>query len=340
MPLKKDGFTMFEAILVVTLMAVIVVAMAPLFGAVFSGWQLKDRQLEIMQNARVAMDEITRQIKRVDYFSAIGTSSMEFLTFNGGRCGFRQTGTNLEKLFDFTYFTSWGALAGPLHSLEFVYIDRIGVGTLDPAEVRTVKVTMNIYDTEDIVNSITFKTSVTPRRDYYVAINEIYYHPIPPESDNDEWIELYNTGSFPVDINGWRVVNSYNTSESDTISAYSGGSTVIQPGGFAIVAASDAVLSGFSCPENTIKVKAGSDQTFWSSGLGDSGGIDLKDQNNVTISGQGYSSSLGGDGNGESIERRNSTTWEGGSDSGNWEDGALTGDSTMGEPNTTINTPS
>ncbi|NGO39706.1 hypothetical protein G4L39_09915 [Limisphaera ngatamarikiensis] len=42
-----------------------------------------------------------------------------------------------------------------------------------------------------------------PRRVEPVVINEIMYHPI-TENDDDEYIELHNAGGQPVDIGGWR----------------------------------------------------------------------------------------------------------------------------------------
>src|SRR4051812_24759306 len=39
-----------------------------------------------------------------------------------------------------------------------------------------------------------------------VVINEIMYHPAPamPEQDGLEWIELYNSGTNAVNLNGWK----------------------------------------------------------------------------------------------------------------------------------------
>lgn len=55
-----------------------------------------------------------------------------------------------------------------------------------------------------------------------VVINEVYYkvasvHEIGSESDS-EWVELYNSGDFPVDLNGWSVRD--NTSCDNIIGEY------------------------------------------------------------------------------------------------------------------------
>jgi hypothetical protein len=39
-----------------------------------------------------------------------------------------------------------------------------------------------------------------------VVIHEIMYHPIGGDAD-DEYIELHNSGTEPVDLSGWRFVD-------------------------------------------------------------------------------------------------------------------------------------
>jgi len=52
-----------------------------------------------------------------------------------------------------------------------------------------------------------------------VVINEIMYHP-PSESDDDEYVELYNCGDNPVDLSGWLITGgiSFKFSRGTTIS--------------------------------------------------------------------------------------------------------------------------
>ena len=63
------------------------------------------------------------------------------------------------------------------------------------------------------------------RRD--IVINEIMYHPISGD-DDDEYIELYNRGASSVNVGGWRFVDGIDF----TIPA----NTVIAPGGYLVVA--------------------------------------------------------------------------------------------------------
>jgi cardiolipin synthase A/B len=66
-----------------------------------------------------------------------------------------------------------------------------------------------------------------------IVINEVEYDPIQDGVDSAwEWIELYNTGETPVDLDGWRL--SDNTA-SDTLSKH-----ILPPGGVLVVAAGPA----------------------------------------------------------------------------------------------------
>lgn len=60
-----------------------------------------------------------------------------------------------------------------------------------------------------------------------VVINEIMYHPISEEND-DQFIELYNRGTTAVDVSGWRFIQG--------IDYEFPGSTVIPAGGYLVVA--------------------------------------------------------------------------------------------------------
>ena len=64
-----------------------------------------------------------------------------------------------------------------------------------------------------------------------VVINEIHYHP-PSQDQAEEFIELHNAGTSPVELNGWRLEVG--------IDFIFEGTSVIEPGGFQILARSAA----------------------------------------------------------------------------------------------------
>ena len=66
-----------------------------------------------------------------------------------------------------------------------------------------------------------------PRRLDPIVINEIMYHPI-TEDDNDEFVELHNRSASPVDVSGWRFIDGIDFRIPEN--------TVIPPGQFLVVA--------------------------------------------------------------------------------------------------------
>jgi hypothetical protein len=75
--------------------------------------------------------------------------------------------------------------------------------------------------------TVTQGTSNTPPRLAAVVINEVMYHPI-SEDDNDEFVELYNRSGSAVDLGGWRL--------QDGVSFTFPSNTVIAAGGYVVVA--------------------------------------------------------------------------------------------------------
>ncbi len=71
------------------------------------------------------------------------------------------------------------------------------------------------------LSSVTEGTANTAPKLWPVVINEIMYHPI-SDSDNDEYVELYNRTGSPVDISGWKLQDgiSYAFPENTVIPAY------------------------------------------------------------------------------------------------------------------------
>lgn len=86
-----------------------------------------------------------------------------------------------------------------------------------------------------------------------ILINEIMPDPIADESLN-EWVELYNNGAQPVDLNGWSIGDN---SDLDKIGGglYNGEGTIIPPKGYAIVTDdSTRVYNNFNVSPHAIKL--------------------------------------------------------------------------------------
>jgi len=320
-----NGFTLLEAILVVAIVSVVVAAVSPLFRTVVEGRDKQDRQIEVMQIGRIAVDDMVRNIKTATEFITISASTLEFDDWEGTTIEYDLSGTVLEK--------DGSTLAEPIDSLTFTYYDSDGSTTSDVAEVRTVKISMAVSDSEAKIADMTFENVVTIRKDpaasISVAINEINYNsPLGGKNEKkNEWIEIYNFGDDAVDVSGWTI-------EGDTISA-NGGSTVIPSGGYGIITSlntSTQVYSNYSVDAGAIKLMVS--DTAIGNGLSDnSETLDLLDSGGGAVDTVTYDDAWGGDGDGDTLERIDPETSP--SDSGNWEASSDTATYTAGTTNTT-----
>ena len=146
--------------------------------------------------------------------------------------------------------------------------------------------------------------------DFSVVINEIMYNPDNCADSVCEYIELVNTGTVPVDVEGWEISDDSGT---DTITAYHAGSpTVITPGGYAVITdnTTSVILEG--------GIHLAVDDASIGNGLDNS--ADTLDLSNGTqlIDHVTYNSADGADGNGSSLECANPLFENSNTNNGNW----------------------
>jgi len=92
-------------------------------------------------------------------------------------------------------------------------------------------------------DSITIKTGCEPRS---LIINELMYDPL---TGQNEWLELYNRSTQPIDPANWTFNDRPTLSGSNSF-IVSDSSTMIQPGGFAVVAAESSICNVFKDLKN------------------------------------------------------------------------------------------
>ena len=132
--------------------------------------------------------------------------------------------------------------------------ERIGeeyIGKLLPADSQTVACSLTIavqgkqrifavaddqYDGDSTNNAQALLFDVGVRQ-HTIVINEIMY--APPEK-MPEWIELFNAGTSPVDVDGWKISDANVKSKAALINS----KCLIQPGAY-FLAASDSTLGNY-----------------------------------------------------------------------------------------------
>jgi cardiolipin synthase A/B len=87
-----------------------------------------------------------------------------------------------------------------------------------------------------------------------ILINEIMYHPTQPDSTN-EWIELYNPTTEPIDLTGWAIADR---TEKDTIAPdpnHGTNTAILPPNEYAILTDRDTtVYETFTIPDTTLRL--------------------------------------------------------------------------------------
>ena len=321
-----DGFTLLETIFVVALLSLIILAFIPYFRTTVKSWEVTDRHFEILQNARVGMDDMVRKIRTADAFIKAKSDDLEIQDGEGNNIRFRKTGTILKRDND--------ALAEPVESLNFTYYDSEGNTTSEEDEVRMVKISMTISDAEGKVDPVSFSSYAVLRKDAAVSklvINEINYNP--PQSGagerRNEWIELYNYGDSEIDLTGWTISDSVNTDNLQP----GNGTMVVPAGGYAIITANDTeVYDNYDVETGAVRLQV--DDNTIGNGLGDNGDtLTIADGDGNAVDSVSYEDSWGGDGDGDTIERIDETG--GSSDPLNWEESSAHGDYTAGSENST-----
>lgn len=146
--MRRCGFTIIEVLFVVVLIAVLSAVVYPYLRAFHTGWQSADRRSEVIQNARVGLDKITRELRQAGSFTSIQSSLIGFVDVDNDPVTYRLNAGNLER--------NSAVLAGPIDSLSFTYYDSSGVETAVVAEVKSVKVAMTVSDSEGAVNPLSF----------------------------------------------------------------------------------------------------------------------------------------------------------------------------------------
>ena len=73
---SRDGLTLMEMVIALSIMTVIFAAILPLFGQIRSGWETKQAVAETLQNGRILIDHLTRNLTKAVKVTAVSNSSI------------------------------------------------------------------------------------------------------------------------------------------------------------------------------------------------------------------------------------------------------------------------
>lgn len=134
--LSLTGFTLVESLFVVALIATLLAAMYPYLSATHTSWQSADRRSEAIQNARIGIDKMVRELRQARSFTSIAANSVTFEDADENAITYALNDGNIER--------NSVVLAGPVDSLAFNYYKDSGTSTTKESEVRLVKVSVEL----------------------------------------------------------------------------------------------------------------------------------------------------------------------------------------------------
>ncbi|MFH1372150.1 MAG: hypothetical protein ABII09_12815 [Planctomycetota bacterium] len=169
---SRPAVTLMELVIAMALIGIIFAAILPQFAVIRNSWDVKQGTAEALQNGRVLMDHINRNLSKAVRITAVSESSdidgyIEFEDNDGNNLRYDKAGNN---------YVEYGAvgdlsdLAGPVSSLTFACYDACDLDTtlspvVDTNDIRVVKVDATFTNSGSLGQNKSFTTWV------YLRIN-------------------------------------------------------------------------------------------------------------------------------------------------------------------------
>jgi len=148
-----------ELIIAMAMLTIIFAVVLPQFAVIRNSWDIKQSSAEILQNGRVLMDHINRNLAKARQIVAVSSSSIDFNDCNDVTWRYN---IGAENYVQFGQPGSMSDLAGPVSSLVFTCYDACDFGTpiTTPADVRVVEVDATVTNSVMSARSMSFTTEV------------------------------------------------------------------------------------------------------------------------------------------------------------------------------------
>ena len=161
----SKGFTLIELIIVIVIVAIIAGAVSFVMLGAIDAWTFKFNRSDLLWDARLAMNRMTREIREVKNRAKVTTadsSEFRFENINNLDITYDLNGTDLERTEDGTS----NVLAEDVSALSFTYFDADGATITTPdvapgaTDIRRVRINLTLTKNgEDVY----FQSESVPR---------------------------------------------------------------------------------------------------------------------------------------------------------------------------------
>ncbi len=156
---NSKGFTLIELILVIVLLGIVSIALTSAFVPTAQISVTVDTRKEALQNTRLAMERMLREIREARSITAGFTAtSLTFTNPANGTITYSWSGTALDPLQ-----RSAVDLACCVQSLALTYLQKSGAAAVTPAQVWRIQADLQVRVGNETVQ---FRSEVNPKNVY------------------------------------------------------------------------------------------------------------------------------------------------------------------------------
>lgn len=215
------GFTLVEALLTISILSLVMVAMVPFIRTVYTSWNVGSRKTEILQNGRVGLEMMSRyirQAKRITGIPATGSGNFIKLRYSSDNQSDNQTIIFYHNISGSPYYignvgligdndlvmrtidtngTTDALLAKSLNNFKIDFKDSTGQVATKPYDVNSLDVYTSLTDPENIISdtidafsSISLRTEVRINKPVWVGSANFV-----TELSTDNWVEGFSNAN-------------------------------------------------------------------------------------------------------------------------------------------------
>ena len=154
------GLTLVEMVIALAIMAIIIAVIVPQFGVIRGSWDSKAGIAETLQNGRVLIDHLNRNLSKAVRITAVSDSAVTsgYIEFEDNDGNTLRYDVPANKYVEFGVVGDLSDLAGPVSQLQFTCYDACDLNTpiTDVDSIRSVKVQTTLLNPATLGQDKTF----------------------------------------------------------------------------------------------------------------------------------------------------------------------------------------
>ncbi len=169
------GLTLMEMVIAMAIMTIIFAVIVPQFRIIQNSWDTQAGAAEALQNGRVLIDHLNRNLSKAVRITAVSDSSetngyIEFLDNDANNV--RYDVNSISNYVDFGLVGNMSDLAGPVSQLQFTCYGAVDLSTpiIDVNAIRSVKVETTLINPAKLDQDMTFSTQAYIRTNALPAV--------------------------------------------------------------------------------------------------------------------------------------------------------------------------